>query len=142
MSLRLSLRLPTCSCLPTLGAGAVVLVSVLSPSKFMDMHATTLPTPWLTQRQSVVLLVVWLVVLASGDCAATCWRRLRAAVAHKERAARVRLQAQKQAVLAELQSTGLLSHMMRNPASRVLPFVLRRGTSTSSQSVPQEQSSW
>ena len=127
MSLRLFL--PTCSCLPTLGCGLVVLISIVSPAQnhhsSTHSHGSLPPTPLLTQGQSAALLLGWLCLLAASDCVTDALQRWRQArlQAHKERNEMLSLQQHKQVVLEELQTTGLLSHMMRNPSTRILPCI-------------------
>eukprot|EP00977_Amphora_coffeiformis_P008695 scaffold1982_cov93-Amphora_coffeaeformis.AAC.17 len=130
----LRLGLPTCSCLPTLGCGLVVLLSIMFPGvKDHHQHLSgsspsnnLSQTPLMSQCQSAALLLGWLCLLAASDCitgAALTWHQTRLQ-AHKERRAAQRWQQQHRNVLQELQSTGLLSHMMRNADTRVLPWVI------------------
>ena len=126
----ISFRLPTCGCLQTLGATATILFSIVMTTTFSnnkDRHGnnasltTTFPAPLLTPTQSALLLTAWLTAIAYMDCASKCWQQRQ-----KERALRAAVVAQHEAVMHELVTTGLLSHVMRHHHTRILPWIYQQ----------------
>ena len=79
-----------------------------------------------TPMAAMTSWLAFVAVLSSISSVRLWWdRRQRAkAKAAKARATMAQVRLQKQRVLAELVVTGVLSHMMRNPYSRILPIVM------------------
>ena len=121
---------PCLGCLPTVGAGATVLASVLTHSSATTTTSTILATTTFSTPigtgVSIALLATWLVTIVSVDVVRDVWNQHMRA--RKQRALEAAWGRQKQAVLHELVTTGILSHMVRNPYTRVLPTVLQVAT--------------
>ena len=137
MSLRqkISAMTPNCGCLPTLGCGALIFVTIVAPpqiagsSSSVALAAAPVQLVQWSNPVSALLIVSWIITMvAFDDCGVvkllTDWWNQ----GHQKRADNAALKRQKQAVLEELTTTGLLSHMMRNPHSRILtPLLEARG---------------
>jgi hypothetical protein len=123
---------PSCHCLSTLGCGILLVSSIAAPSSVTSVATLStspaLPLVTLSTPVAALLLVGWFVVMGAWDdcgvvqAVTTWWRKRRAQLQASEL-----LKLQKQAVLEELLDTGLLSHMLRNTHTRILPLVLQRG---------------
>ena len=113
--------------LQQLSAGATVLLSILAMNDENHHMAccasfsSPQPSSVLSTTASALWLTTWLLVLWYKDCATAAYDQWTKAQA--ERALRAAITRQYAAVLRELTDTGLVSHCVRNPYTRILPWI-------------------